>query len=482
MRAQHDHALRLEARVDGLRVRRALQEEPGADEKNEGERDLNHHEEASQTQAALGRLHGGDEAAARLERRSDSEEHSGHEGGQDRESEDAVVQRQIESERNGNRRLQREQKLRSHPRDEEPGGAAETRKKDAFREELAHQARPGRAQSKTERYLAPPFGRAGEKHVGDVRARDEENEGDDSHEHRGGGVKDAVDERVKPHFRARQEPRGAVALVVFRILLAKRSGQGVELSLRHFDRNPVGEAGFHHEAPGPPSVEAALARVTSRIEMIDHRRGSPELHSDAGDSAAERRGNDADDGVGSPVQVERLSDGLAPAAEPRSPEALADDDDGMCAGASIVLWFESAPGERADAEKSKEVPRNDLPHEVFARAARLIAGDRRVIAGNLRKGIGAVPVVSEVRIRGPAVGVTRGIAQVDLDQRLGLETRLGPKHQGVDRAENRGVEPDAERERNHRYEGEPLGLPQHPGSVSEIAGEVTHRAAPVPSS
>jgi len=60
------------------------------------------------------------------------------------------------------------------------------------------------------------------------------------------------------------------------------------------------------------------------------------------------------------------------------------------------------------------------------------------------------------------------LSRVDLDEARGLPDRQRMQKDGVDNREDRRVGADAQRQRDHRYQGEAGALPQHPHSALDI--------------
>jgi hypothetical protein len=63
----------------------------------------------------------------------------------------------------------------------------------------------------------------------------------------------------------------------------------------------------------------------------------------------------------------------------------------------------------------------------------------------------------------------RACAQLDELVRFGIRQR--PEQDGIDHAEDSGVGPDTERQREHRHRGEARILPQHPHAETNVLNE-----------
>ena len=80
----------------------------------------------------------------------------------------------------------------------------------------------------------------------------------------------------------------------------------------------------------------------------------------------------------------------------------------------------------------------------------MTARDRRAVADHAGEDRVLRPEIEEVRIRAGRVGVAVPAARVDVDEPIGPLDRQRAKQQRVDDREERGVEADADAERQDR--------------------------------
>ena len=174
-----------------LQILEAADEEPGAEEQQEAERDLRGHQSLSQEQRPAG---AGDRAHRVLQRRP----RIGPARAQRRQQpeDDASQARQAEGERQNSQirfgtdeeRLpvgwdERQQTLRQHERERQAGHAAGERQDQALDEQLAHQPAARRAEREAHGNLLLPHEASSDQQVRHVGARDEEHQADHAHQH-----------------------------------------------------------------------------------------------------------------------------------------------------------------------------------------------------------------------------------------------------------------------------------------------------------
>ena len=70
---------------------------------------------------------------------------------------------------------------------------------------------------------------------------------------------------------------------------------------------------------------------------------------------------------------------------------------------------------------------------------------------------------------------------VQKDEAVGVAVRQRAQEDGVDRAEDRRVRPDAERQREDSHQGEAGVLDEHPQGEAQILEKRVHLASPGPS-
>ena len=172
-----------EARIDAAERPEAPQHQPGADEQDDGERDLRNDEDlpepprprsrAALARALLERLL--DVGARAGEGRGQAADRGRQDRDQCREAEDGRAQAHAPEGREVRRR-EGDEELHAPAREEQAEGAAEKRQKQVLRHELPQDPRPRGAERRPDRELPDPGGPAREQQARHVGARDEQNE------------------------------------------------------------------------------------------------------------------------------------------------------------------------------------------------------------------------------------------------------------------------------------------------------------------
>src|SRR5262245_11066642 len=91
-----------------------------------------------------------------------------------------------------------------------------------------------------------------------------------------------------------------------------------------------------------------------------------------------------------------------------------------------------------------------------------------------RRRLGAIGYVVRIRARLVRRGV--GLSTVDVDELIRALDRQWPKENGVDDAEDRAVDADAEGKRQQRDDGERGRLAQTSRGIADVLHEVSHGA------
>ncbi len=178
-----------EARRDGLQADETADEEPGADQQHQREREFGNHQQAAQavarqTQTAVALT----AAAGGFERRvqvhfdgapggGDAEEKAGDEGDAEGEGQNGAVDGDVLQPRNV-AGIDGAHHVEGPLGDEEAGGAAHDGEQKAFGQQLADDAQAARAQRGADGDFLFAGGGAREQQVGDVGAGDQQNQRD----------------------------------------------------------------------------------------------------------------------------------------------------------------------------------------------------------------------------------------------------------------------------------------------------------------
>ena len=241
---ERQQVLAVESELNGREIRKRPHEQAGRDQNQEGEGDLRDHQHAAQAEAAkpvparfagsrfLERRH--DVRPRRLERRSKPEQHARQQREPGHDDQHVPVQFRAQGEVLTSIRQQQRQETDAPDGEHDTQRAAEHGEQDALGEELADDPKPSGPQTQAECDFAPAGGRARQEEVGDVRARDAE---DEAHQ------------RQEDVERLRIGPPQAVEAA--RAFPHEQSGNVVRPALRARGARPFGE-----RADQPPPVPA----------------------------------------------------------------------------------------------------------------------------------------------------------------------------------------------------------------------------------
>jgi hypothetical protein len=340
-------AVGIEPRVHPLERDGAANQQAGAEEQQQRERDFGDDQPGAQAiaEAAAGRAApavaqaGLDVGARQPQRRGQAARDAAHER-----------QRGGETERHriDVRLLEARHVLRAPGDDgrDEPAREQQThegrrqRQDDAFGQQLPHDAPPAGAERRAQGDLAPARGAAGQQQVRDVAARDEQHHPDRGEQHE--------EPRLVVADEAVSERRRRVAQLagILRKVVTEPYRDGLELLLRLLRRRA------RLQSP----VDAEVVLVVQDFLRRRKRDRGPQLF--AVGREIERLRHDARDQVAGAVHPGRAADDRGVAAETARPQPMAQDDDPFVPGL-ILLGGEGAPQQRAHAHHV-EVVRGDL--------------------------------------------------------------------------------------------------------------------------
>jgi hypothetical protein len=352
----------------------------------------------------------------------------------------------------------------AQPSEQQPDRATGQRQERTLGNHLPQDPKASRTQRAPERHLPTPLARAHEHQVGHVRAGEQEEQRDrpEQDEQRRANLADQkVSERLDP----RTHPRIGIREVALEPL-HDHLELGVRLPERHPRRQP---------SDGADEVRTPEPRLLPRGPVPTDR--IPEL--DLRVRKAEALGRDAHDLVRPRTELQRAADDLGICAEEAHPEVVAQDDDVVGSGPRL-LETERATQRGRHAQRGEEVS-----HHLRARQddglsildVRDLVDELRV-AGDVHECLDLPPPVEEVgRSRGHVHPAEVGIGLVDRDEPLGLIERKRPEEVGVDRAENGGGRPDAEREHAYGHRGEAAVAAECPEGEADVLPHRSERRA-----
>ena len=314
----------------------------------------------------------------------------------------------------------------------ETGEAARASQEEALHRQLPDDLPPGGAQREPDRELVRTLRRPRNQEVGDVGARDEE---DDRH---GAGQRqvDQPDVRAGRPVVERLHD-GADVLVRGGMLRPELLGDGAYLGPGLLDCRAGTQA-----SDGGQRAEVTAIEDLGRAERLPEVR--PERETDP-------FGHHADDGRGLAVDAHDAAD------DPRvSPVAVAPhvkgEDHRSVGAAPAVRGSEVAPQQDRLAEEAERVRRDEraVPRlrSVLAAAQAHPAVDRE--RGEAAQRGGAAPVVLEIGERHVLVRVTGVAPRRDVDQATGALVGQAADEDGVNHREDRHVEADAQPQRRGR--------------------------------
>ena len=454
-----DRVLGGEARADALQPAEAADQQAGRGEQDQRQRDFGDDEDvagpraASAAAAAIAVL----ERVARirsrqLQGRQQAAQGAGQQRRQHREDQDAAIDVDGVEPRDLHR-ADADQRVDAPERDHGAGRAAGRGQRQAFNQQLAHDADPARAERGADRHLAAARGAARQQQVGDVGARDQQH-GRHRAEQRDQGGPVVLDQHILEW--PDDDPVHAVA----RVRGVDAGGDGGQLGLRRRQR----DAGTQ-PADRLQERRAALIGPLRREARGQHRH--PDLRRVLGvEGKLEARRHDADDDDRIAVEQRRLADDRRVAPEGARPQRLGDHRRPLGA-VRVVAGFERAAGDRRHAQQREDVGRDD-GHRNRRRLA--VAGQRdggRRVPGDVLHGAGLRAPVEDVEV-GAVVGlVADGGVDGDEARRVGEGQRL--QQHAVDDAEDRGVGADAEGQHHDDQRAEARRLEEEPECLAEVS-------------
>jgi hypothetical protein len=444
----------------------APQEQPRADHEHHGERDFRHHQRAARAGARGPRarpraafLQAVAEARlAKVQQRSETEHDAGEERDAEGEDEHAPVERDLRGPRDAVR-VRREQDPQPRDGKHDPDDAAEHCEGQPLGDELAQQPRAAGAKRAADGKLAVPRVGPREEQVGEVRACDEQDEGDGrlQHPQRGADVADDIRLQVV-------DPK-AVALAIGNVLrlreLLPASQQPLEVCPCVLDR--------HARLRPADEIQEVPATAARRLRVDCQRQ--PQLdflivHIEAG-----RHHTDYSRACAVDLQDATEDGGVA--VEAGTPQ-LVREDRHVLGTRQRVFACEGPTELRVHAKRGHQLVRHERGHGAAGLIGAEVGRAHRVGAHRLE---GAVPVaeLEEFRDGDPElVEPERGKLARDKHQPLRVGIRQRPQHDTVHEAEDRAVGADSERERRDGQEREAGGFPELPQGVPNVLGHTVH--------
>ena len=349
--AADEHVLRPEARIDAQQLIEAAQQQAGANQKHDRQRELRDDERVGEP-AARGRprrapavLDGVLQVDARAAQcRRDAEEYDRHERHDDRERKHRRIERdglQVVEAFHGHAT-----KYTSAPRAEhQTNDRARQPEQQALDEQLPNDAPRARAEAAPQRDFPDSRAGAREQQVGDVGARDEK---DHAHrgEHHEQRALDVADELARER-RGQDDRRGWLGRIGIAHGLPLSLAPEVVVDPGNLPRGTLGRL------PRRKAPERRVAPATERLRLDPDRH--PQL---SVIRKVESRRHDPHDGDGLAVERDALADDVRGAAEPPPPEAVAKDHD-LVPAAPFFFSEKGAAVHGHPAEQREEVGGDD---------------------------------------------------------------------------------------------------------------------------
>ena len=463
------HAPRLEPRVDALHVHEAAQQQPGAEEENDRQRDLR---DDQRLPHAMARAPGA-RAAVRLQRfvrigpcglkrRQDPDEQP--RGCREREApqQHPAVDARSKIEHRELRGDQRRRRLQADVREQKPCGRAGEREEQALGQQVTREPPPPGAERKAHGQLALPRRRAREKQVREVGARDEEHERHGAEEHERGRTR-VLEQRRRP--RRRRQPPALVFVEPPSLGRIDRAGNRRQLRVRLLKRDARREPRQRRELPDVPGHLRGVATP-----------GNPQVRADEQQPARHH----ADDRRRGASDSDRPLQDVGVAAEAALPQTVTDDRDAR-ASRPELLAREAAAERRRHAEDRQRIVEQQRREHAFRDVP---AGDvavAEVERGEIRE-CAAPPDVRVLRRRHRFdVGRVRrelGKRQPDRDETIGVGVREGVQDEPVDQPVDEAVAADADRQREHRDGRESRTARELAQRVTDVLQQRVHFGPP----
>ena len=257
--------------------------------------------------------------------------------------------------------------------EQQPGGTAEHREQRALCEELKDQASAAGAEREPHGDFLLANRCAREQQICDVRARNQQHERHDDHEHATRDDDVATEPGVDRRLSERHE-RDAAPLIVVRIGLRQLTRDRLQVRFRLLHADTRLQAARHVERQTAPAVGFhELLQKPARRLLIRHVRHPQRWRADRV-GALEAVRHDADDGEIVAVHLDGAPDDRRITAEALLPLAVAEHGDERRAGVLILVRSEAAPDERLSTQDVEVVAGNDFAKDLFglAFAARYI--------------------------------------------------------------------------------------------------------------
>ena len=457
--AKREQLRRRHAGLHGLQVPEAPDQQAGADEQHQRDRDLGDDQRVAQAgahaagHALAGRLQViADVGACRLQRRTETDEQADDHRGQQGEQEHASVHADVRHARQpvGH---ETQQQIDAPQAGQEPGGAAGEGEHPSLGEHARHHPPAGRAECALHGDLALTRHRADQQQVRGVRDGDQHHEADAGHQHqqrRPHGGDEIGGERMDP--RRPSEPGG----ILVGVLAHQLGAEALDSAACGVDRRPRADAPDRrrHEA-------SAVGRLGERRFLPAGRRPHLDIGLERLRGMPERRRHHPDDFVDVFVDAQLAAEDLRIPAEAAPPQRITDHRHGRDAR-DFVAHRERAAQRRPDAEQVEVIGARQQHLDALRAIGAGEVGGHRPDAGDRLERTRPPRVVLELRLRKADVAqIQCRVVRADPYQRAGVRKRQRLQQHAVDDGVDRGRGRKPDRQRTGHRQREQR-TPPHP--------------------
>ena len=382
--------------------------------------------------------------------RQDGGDQASEQGDDQREHEHAPVEANRRKAREVRRCDQREDAQQRRGQ-YDADGAAHQAEQHGLGHQLPHEPPLAGAECGAHRHFLLTCDRPDEQQVRDVGARDQEHDAGRAEQN-----PQRLTRTLRQHLLQRH---GEEAVAIVRVVARHLAAELLEAGARLLAADAL---------PQPADDDQKVAAARARIDGPGER--NPRVHTP---HLGVDRGRDADDGVRVAVDGQRRSDQRGAAAESALPQLLADDDH-LRPARTVLVIREIPAGNRRSRERSEEAGARPGATQSLWRVA---AGQRqaaRSVGAHLLEDAVPGPPIHVAWVRRRAVLQPRQLGAPHLEERPGIGERHRGQQDGVDDAEERGVDAGAEREGEKRCPGHSGKAPQQACTVAEVLPESFH--------
>jgi hypothetical protein len=447
------HAAGVEAEVHTLQRQRGANQQAGADQQHQRQRDFRHDQQLSSAivrdphaTAAATAQHPMRVGARGSPRWHQAEQQAAAHGDGDGDADRQRIEPGLFEARHALGR-EPDKGVDGDEGEEQAAGGPERRQHQALGQQLPHDPAAARAHCRSHRQFLRAHRTARQQQVGDIAAGDQQHQADGTEQ----------DEQllaiVADEVAGEVEHRGAALGQIVGMRLPQLLGKLHQLRARLF---------HGHAWLQPRDQRQIVAAELVPARFLDGP-GHPQLFGVAGEP--ERRRHHAQHPERAAIQSDVAADDRRIGAEPADPQLLAQHHD-LLAPQAIVAGAEHGAEHRRNAVNIEEIAAHDAADQAFRILTFADVEAAAVLDGNAGERRGALVPGVETARRGRPWTAAPQLGQED--EPLRFRHWQWPQHHRMDNAEDRRRRPDAERERQHRDDGESKVLAQLTNGKREI--------------